>query len=73
MIFNSSLKDSNSKVASVVDLLKQLVRLLPSGKLSSNEMTNIMNSLDINNTGLIEINQYEIILNQIIDNNNKMK
>ena len=73
LIFNSSLKDSNSKVASVVDLLKQLVRLLPSGKLSSNEMTNIMNSLDINNTGLIEINQYEIILNQIIDNKNKMK
>ena len=73
LIFNSSLKDQNSKVSNIVDILKQLVRLLPSGKLSTNEMTNIMNSLDINNTGLIEFNQYEIIINQIIDIKNTIK
>ena len=67
IIFNSSLKQSNSNAANIVDLLKQIIRLSPSGKLSSDEMTQIMNALDINNTGLIEINQYEIILNQIID------
>ena len=73
MIFNSTLKDPNSNVANIVDLLKQVVRLSPSGKINSEEIKYIIDSLDINNTGLIEINQYEIIINQIQDIKTQIK
>ena len=72
IIFNSCANKQNENVANIVDLIKQIIRLSPSGKFSTNEMTDIMNSLDINNTGLIEINQYEIIINQVQDLKNKI-
>lgn len=73
MIFNSTLKDLNSSVANIVDLLKQIVKLSPSGKIKSDEIEYIIDALDINNTGLIEINQYNIIINQIQDIKNQIK
>ena len=73
IIFNSSLKQPDTNVTNILDLLKQILRLSPNGKLNSDEMTQIMNALDINNTGLIEINQYEIIINQIQDIKNKIE
>ena len=65
MIFNITAKDPDKKVANIIELMKQVLRFFPSGKLSTEEMQNIITSLDINNTGLIEINQYEIIINTI--------
>ena len=65
MIFNLSAKDSNRNVANIIELMRQSLRLFPNGNLSTEEMQNIINSLDINKTGLIEINQYEIIINII--------
>ena len=65
MIFNLSAKDSNRNVADIIELMRQSLRLFPNGNLSTEEMQNIINSLDINKTGLIEINQYEIIINII--------
>ena len=41
--------------------------LFPNGNLSTEEMQTIINSLDINKNGLIEVNQYEIIINMIQD------
>ena len=73
IIFNSSVKQPDTNVANIIELLKQIVRLSPNGKLNSDEMTQIINSLDINNTGLIEINQYEIIINQIQDIKNTIE
>ena len=72
-IFNASLKQPNSNTANIFDLLNQILRLLPSGILSIDEMDEIKNSLDINSTGLIEVNQYDIILNQIQDFKDKIK
>ena len=73
IIFSSSANKQNPKIANILDLIKQIIRLSPNGKLGTNEMSDIMNSLDINNTGLIEINQYEIIINKINDIRNKIK
>ena len=72
-IFNLSAKEPNKNVANIIDLLKQIVRLSPNGKLSTEEMKELMNSLDINGTGLIEIKQYDIILNQIQDIKDKIR
>jgi hypothetical protein len=73
MIFQLAAKEPNINVVNIIDLLKQIVRLSPNGKLSSDEMKELINSLDINDTGLIEYNQYEIILNQIQDTKDKIK
>ena len=73
IIFNAALKQLNSNDVNIIDLLKQIIRLSPSGKLSSDEMKEINNALDINGTGLIGINQYNIILNQIQDIKDKVK
>ena len=73
LIFNASSNQSNKNIANIVDLLRQIIRLSPNGKLSSEEITQINNSLDINNTGIIEVNQYEIIINQIQDIKDKIK
>ena len=73
MIFQLAAKEPIINVVNIIDLLKQIVRLSPNGKLSSDEMKELINSLDINDTGLIEYNQYEIILNQIKDTKDKIK
>ena len=67
MIFNLAAKDSNKNVANIIELMRQGLRLFPNGNLSTEEMQNIINSLDINKTGLIEMNQYEIVINIIQD------
>ena len=72
-IFRLAAKEPNTNVANVIDLLKQIVRLSPNGKLSSDEMKELISSLDINGTGVIEYNQYEIVLNQIKDTKDKIK
>jgi len=73
MIFQLAAKEPNKNVVNIIDLLKQIVRLSPNGKLSSDELKELINSLDINDTGLIEYNQYEIILNQIKDTKDNIK
>ena len=73
MIFQLSAKEPNINVVNINDLLKQILRLSPNGKLSSDEIKELINCLNINDTGLIEYNQYEIILNQIQDIKDKLK
>ena len=73
MIFNIAAKDSDKNVANIIELMRQALRLFPNGNLSTEEMQNIINSLDINKTGLIEINQYEIIINIIQDKKDKIQ
>ena len=65
MIFNLANKDSENNIVNIIELMRQAMRLFPSGKLTTKEMQQIINSLDINKTGLIETNQYEIIINII--------
>ena len=73
MIFNLAAKNSEQNVANIIELLRKAMRLFPNGNLSTEEMQQIINSLDINQTGLIEINQYEIIINIIQDIKDEIK
>ena len=73
MIFNLANKDSENNIVNIIELMRQAMRLFPSGKLTTKEMQQIINSLDINKTGLIEINQYEIIINIIQDIKDKIE
>ena len=67
IIFNFSIKNSNKNVVKIIELMKQVIRIFPKDKIKPEEMEEIINSLDINKTGLIEINQYNIIMNSIND------
>ena len=67
ILFNLSIKDSNKNIAKIIELMRQVMRLFPKDKIKSEELEEIINSLDINKTGFIEKNQYEIIINSIKD------
>ena len=73
MIFSLAVKDSNNNIVNIIELMRQVMRLFPNGQLSTEEIKQIINALDINKTGLIEINQYEIIINIIQDIKNKIQ
>ena len=67
ILFNLSIKDSNKNIAKIIELMRQVMRLFPKDKIKSEELEEIINTLDINKTGFIEKNQYEIIINSIKD------
>ena len=67
ILFNLSIKDSNKKITKIIEIMRQVIRLFQKDKIKSEEIEEIINSLDINKTGLIEKNQYEIIINSIKD------
>ena len=73
MIFNLALKNSKKNVVNVIELMREVLRLLYVDKLKTEEIQEIRDSLDINKTGLIEKNQYEIIINTIQDIKDKIK
>ena len=74
MIFDLAAKDNNNNnVANIIELMRHVIRLIQNGKLNSDEIQYIINALDINKTGLIEVNQYEIIINSIEDIKNNIK
>ena len=73
MIFNLALKNSKKNVVNVIELMREVLRLLYVDKLKTEEIQEIRDSLDINKTGLIDKNQYEIIINTIQDIKDKIK
>ena len=66
MIFESSLNKYKTNIINLEDLKRQLKIILPNGRISNDEAESIMNSLDINKNRLLEINQYENIINQVL-------
>ena len=54
ILFNLSIKDSNKNIAKIIELMRQVMRLFPKDKIKSEELEEIINTLDINKTGFIE-------------------
>ena len=73
MIFESSLNKYKTNIINLEDLKRQLKIILPNGRISNDEAESIMNSLDINKNRLLEINQYENIIEQILKFKNKTR
>ena len=73
MIFNLALKNSKKNIVNIIELMREVLRLFHTDKVKTEEIQQIKDSLDINKTGLIEKNQYEIIINTIQDIKDKIK
>ena len=71
MAFEAAVNKYKKNIVNLEDLKRQLKIMLPNGRISNEEADSIMDSFDINKTRLLEINQYENIINQILKDKNK--
>ena len=73
MAFEAASHPAQKNIINLEDLKRQLKIILPNGRISTEEANSIMDSFDVNKTRLLEINQYEDIINQILNKRNEYK
>ena len=66
MAFEAAANKNDKTILNLEDLKKLLKIILPNGKISTEEANSIMDCFNINNNRIININQYDDIINQLL-------
>ena len=67
MAFDAAASKKDKNILNLEDLKKLLKIILPNGKISTEEANSIMDCFNINKNRIININQYDDIINQILN------
>ena len=73
MAFEAVSHVNQKNIINLEDLKRQLKIILPNGRITTEEANSIMDSFDLNKTRQLEINQYENIINQVLNDGNENK